>query len=525
MKSISRIIMPVRWWDPRNVGWWVLALLGIGGLVWAVIELAPAMAMFPAAAVVGIVLSVPFALIWWFGLRSMQITTRIGTPAQVWAILWGGGAAAGIYALPANGAIMDSLGRGVDVYFASDWGAAIAAPITEETGKLLGVVAVVLAARSWLRTPMDGLLIGGFVGLGFCLTENYLYGFNITYMNFGESPAISTLVIFILRAGIFFPISHAIFTGFAGAALGFFFARPAARRPLFGVVAILFAYGTHFLWNSPLLQNWLLRFAVVGVVPLLMWLIVHLARRAEFSWYLAAGGPAVSASGVDPAYVHAVKPTLVQRLKYRSQVARTYGPAARKDQVVLEGILVDLADASDARDAEGVQALEARLRDHLAPKAASEAVAQPVQATVAQAPVAQAPVAATPVAQAPAAQAQTTQVPAHEGAPVDPAWAEYQRQYEQYLRDKAAYDAYMAQWAEYEKQYREYVEQMAAYRAAVAAAEQGGSQQSEPQQSAEPAPTPEPEAAPQPAPPSADSRDAAAPSDGEPRNPWAPPGV
>lgn len=372
MKTISRRIGRVRAFNPRNLGWWAWAVPSVAGLVIFLVMLWPAFGRYPLTAVTGLALSVPYLILWWFALQAMQIVTRIGTSGQIAAILWGGGAAVGVYALPANGAIIEFLGQAFGVHFSTDWGAAIAAPFTEETGKALGVVAVMIAARSWLRTPMDGLLVGGFVGLGFTLSENFLYGFNITSMNFGENPAVSTAAVFFLRAGLFFPISHVVFTALAGAGIGFLMGRRSGRNGWWALLCFVAAYGLHFLWNSPLLGNWIARFAVAGVVPFVMWLVVHLARRAEHRWYLAAIAPEVHSGAVPAQYVGVVGGTMIKRLRYRSGVGRVYGPLGRRFQVELEGLLVDLADASDAADPAEVQRLRALVAHRLLPAQAPQ---------------------------------------------------------------------------------------------------------------------------------------------------------
>lgn len=372
MKTISRRIGRVRAFNPRNLGWWAWAVPSVAGLVIFLVMLWPAFGRYPLTAVTGLALSVPYLILWWFALQAMQIVTRIGTSGQIAAILWGGGAAVGVYALPANGAIIEFLGQAFGVNFSTDWGAAIAAPFTEETGKALGVLAVMIAAKSWLRTPMDGLLVGGFVGLGFTLSENFLYGFNITSMNFGENPAVSTAAVFFLRAGLFFPISHVIFTALAGAGIGFLMGRRAGRNGWWALLCFVAAYGLHFLWNSPLLGNWIARFAVAGVVPFVMWLVVHLARRAEHRWYLAAIAPEVHSGAVPARYVGVVGGTLIKRLRYRNGVGRVYGPLGRRFQVELEGLLVDLADASDAADPAEVQRLRALVAQRLLPAQAPQ---------------------------------------------------------------------------------------------------------------------------------------------------------
>ena len=359
MKEITRRSAAVRWWNPGNAGWWLLVVfVATGGWV-LVTNLGPAFERFAVTGALAVLFSVPMlALVWWL-VKSMQIVTRPARSASVAAVVWGAVVATGVFALNANSAVILLLAQHVSLDFANEWGAAIAAPLTEETGKLLGVVAVVVAARSWLRGPMDGLLIGALVGLGFLLTENVIYAFNITAMSFGESQPIATLVTYLLRTGLFWPVSHAIFTAFTGAALGFLFGRPAARRYGQGLLCLALAYGVHFLWNAPVLPGILWRMAFAACIPFLLWLVIHLARRAEHSWVTSVLDGEVAAGTLPREWVDGLAATLRARVRRRRQLARTYGAAVRPVQRAHEALLVDLADAVDAGDEEGAKALRA----------------------------------------------------------------------------------------------------------------------------------------------------------------------
>lgn len=360
MKEITRRSATVRWWDPRNPMWWFMAVAIVGGVYVLVDGLAHAVSLYPLTGVLALVLSVPMFVLVWFLVRGMQIVTRVGKSAAIAAVVWGGIVATGVYAINANGAIIQLLAQHVSLDFANAWGAAIAAPITEETGKLLGVVAVVVAARSWLRGPMDGLLIGALVGLGFALTENALYAFNVTSMSFGESQAVATLAIYFMRTLLFWPISHAIFTGLAGAGLGFLLGRPAARSRLWGVLCLAGAWGLHFAWNSPLLPGLLARMAFATLVPFVLWAVIHRARRSEAAWVRVALVDDVAAGTVPSAWASGLAGTLRGRRRTRKELVRLYGPAAKPAQRSLEGLLVDLADAIDAGDDADAAQLRAR---------------------------------------------------------------------------------------------------------------------------------------------------------------------
>jgi protease PrsW len=52
---------------------------------------------------------------------------------------------------------------------------AIAAPVVEELGKGLFLVAVVIFRRAELHGPLDGIIYGALVGIGFAFVEDIVY--------------------------------------------------------------------------------------------------------------------------------------------------------------------------------------------------------------------------------------------------------------------------------------------------------------------------------------------------------------
>lgn len=367
MRELARARFAVPWWAPRRAGWWVLVVASAVGAVGVWQALAPGWRDFPTAGITALVLTLPLVVSWWWLLRLPQLWARIARSGAFAAILWGAVVAVGVYALPSNAALLTVIGQQVGIGVAQDWGPAVVAPVTEEIGKALGIGVVVLAASQKLRTPMDAALLGAFAGVGFTVTENVLYAFNIAYLNLGENPVISTVVIYFVRAVVFGAVSHAFFSGVMGAGLGFLLAGAGRARVPYGIALTTLGPVLHALWNSPLLTPWWLRVAYVLAVPLIVWWIVRVVRRSEYVWFRAV----LSAPGVlgeiPPAYVEAVRPTWWQRRTYRASVARAYGHAAVAPQRRLEAELTDLADAVDMGDERASRALRARLEARLAP--------------------------------------------------------------------------------------------------------------------------------------------------------------
>lgn len=155
------------------------------------------------------------------------------------------------------------------------FGAAVLAPVIEESVKAIPLAAIFLFYRREFDGVLDGLLYGALVGFGFAMTENFFY-FVGAFFEDGWSGW--GMVVF-LRA-IIFGLNHALFTSVTGAALGY--SRYALSRPkrlaapFLGLAAAILLHaihngfvstGTTFCFVS-LLADWLGVLAV-GVVAIL----------------------------------------------------------------------------------------------------------------------------------------------------------------------------------------------------------------------------------------------------------------
>jgi protease PrsW len=118
------------------------------------------------------------------------------------------------------------------------------APLLEEAAKALGLVLLLRFGRDSLRNSRDGIVYGALVGIGFVLTENFLY-LGIAMLQGGEAGIVRALYL----RGILGAATHAVFTACAGAGFGWWAAAGAQRRfaPLLGFVA---AHVQHVAWNA-----------------------------------------------------------------------------------------------------------------------------------------------------------------------------------------------------------------------------------------------------------------------------------
>lgn len=105
----------------------------------------------------------------------------------------------------------------------------VTGPLVEETGKGIGVLALILAARKVLDRPAQGGVLGALVGIGFAWGEDV--GYYVSALEDGMSGLWES---FLVRA-ILGAYAHAIFTGVFGYALAWAVLR--AKKVLAGLLA------------------------------------------------------------------------------------------------------------------------------------------------------------------------------------------------------------------------------------------------------------------------------------------------
>jgi RsiW-degrading membrane proteinase PrsW (M82 family) len=266
--------------DLQSFVFWVFAAVVVyaGVHVYSSITSAPILAVKPGIGWLALVLWGLYGAAFLAIVYTHQLFVRRSPLITVAALLWG--AFAGTwFASNANAALEDVFSHWFGIGFNDRWGTAIAAATNEESLKLLGLVALVLLPLAGVRSVLDGFYYGAMIGLGFQVVEDYTY----TIQN---SASNADVVGFIFTRGFVGGIwSHAIYTGIAGAGVGYLVARrdkPWLTR--IGVAVGLFAvaWGFHFLWDTPFLNDWvgdsfgsqLLAFALKGAPALITLLVI-----------------------------------------------------------------------------------------------------------------------------------------------------------------------------------------------------------------------------------------------------------
>ncbi len=251
----------------------------------------------------------------------------------------------------------------------SDWDSAIAAPLVEEPLKMLVVVALALIPGARMRSASDGLFFGVMVGLGFQVTENFLYSTQWSAQGADSQVVIQT---FILRGFVTGLWSHAAYTAITGAAVGYFFGstRDLRTRVLVVLIALGSAMTLHGFFNSPLLQLGVVPSAILKGMPVLILALatvrwVHMRERRALH---ADAQDLVPDEHVSPADFDGLASRRVRR-RNRRRVGEQYGPTAalafaRLQRAQLDTLITAHDDGLDsARYVQAIQELRFARKD------------------------------------------------------------------------------------------------------------------------------------------------------------------
>ncbi|NUT49770.1 MAG: PrsW family intramembrane metalloprotease [Saccharothrix sp.] len=279
-------------YQPRRAAFWLVVFFIANGLFSVTTNLVTAYRVVPTAVLVGLVLwglyTVPVLLFF----RWMDLLEQHPPLGFALAFAWGGLAAVYL-AIPANAAILSLASKLRGPEFAAEWGPALAGPPVEETLKILGVILLVLVARTQFPTILSVVVTGAMVGLGFQVVEDLTYSLN-TAVAFPADNEVLPVLLMLGTRGIVSGIwSHAMYTSIAAFGVGYFLVRrnePFARRLGVAVLAYVLAMGVHFFWNSPSFQDWgFLPQVVIHAIPVVVvgYLIWLLAGRDEATYLKA----------------------------------------------------------------------------------------------------------------------------------------------------------------------------------------------------------------------------------------------
>ena len=258
-----------------TLGFALLAIVGVAVAAYLVSALG-----IGAAAVAFVLALVPLAIV----LRTIAWIDRWEPEpraALIFALLWGAAASVGIALVFSFIAQIGQALAGVDDSYATVFvSAVVQAPVVEEVSKGFGILLLFWVFRRHFDGPVDGLVYGATIGVGFAFTENVQYfALALTGTDFAGVSEI-----FFLR-GILSPFAHVMFTACTGIILGFA-SRRASRAGAIGyfLIGLVPAIALHAFWNGmAFVVSDFYGYYLVVQVPLFLLGIafVYFLRRAE----------------------------------------------------------------------------------------------------------------------------------------------------------------------------------------------------------------------------------------------------
>ncbi|HET7272040.1 MAG TPA: PrsW family intramembrane metalloprotease [Rubrobacter sp.] len=167
-------------------------------------------------------------------------------------------------------------------------GGVVSAPIVEESAKGIALFILYWWKKDEFDGVVDGVIYAAMVGLGFAMSENFLY----YGRTFAEGGIEGSIFVFVLR-GLISPFAHPLFTSMTGIGLGI------ARQSNNGfvkfiapVIGLLAAMMLHSLWNFSGVPLGLIGFLgtyllvmVPALIGVLIMVILGLRREGQVIRY------------------------------------------------------------------------------------------------------------------------------------------------------------------------------------------------------------------------------------------------
>jgi RsiW-degrading membrane proteinase PrsW (M82 family) len=125
----------------------------------------------------------------------------------------------------------------------SRFGAIVVAPVVEEITK--GLFLLITITTKKFDNITDGIVYGGAIGLGFGMTENFLY-----FITYGD--LISSWIMLVIVRTIFSAVMHCVSTATLGAFLGLAKFKTNAAKMFYANIGLIIAMTIHSIWNFSL---------------------------------------------------------------------------------------------------------------------------------------------------------------------------------------------------------------------------------------------------------------------------------
>jgi protease PrsW len=231
----------------------------------------------PAALMIGILFStlplpVYILLILWIDRYESEPLWMLAT-----AFFWGATFAA-FMAIVINSRVFRLFSQSFDPLTSEFYAMILSAPIVEEFSKGLVLFALFFWKKDEFDGIIDGIVYAGMVGLGFAMTENFLY-YGVAAMKGGDFLT-GTLIM----RGAISPFAHPLFTAMTGIGLGLACqSHDKAVKSTMPVFGLLTAMLLHFFWNRSALSRSFFAVYALVMVPIFAGAIVAIvfALRRE----------------------------------------------------------------------------------------------------------------------------------------------------------------------------------------------------------------------------------------------------
>ncbi|WP_299922183.1 PrsW family intramembrane metalloprotease [uncultured Nocardioides sp.] len=347
-----------RFFQPRNACLWVYLLAVILGTRQLYHLAAPTVGVFEEANLAAVASAGLFCLAFLWFLHHADRYERTPARLAIAAFIGGGLAAPWAMALPGNAAMMDLYAKNFGQAWATDWEAGLTAPFVEESAKAIIFVLLLGLAPFVIRTVYDGLIVGAYVGLGFQVLEDMLYGQNAAYSHFGVDQIGAVMQTFLIRAGSGVA-SHAMYTAVFCAGIIYLLGTAAQpRRVGRGLALMAASMILHGVWDAQVAladSNPFLSLGfLLGITALLIYALFVALRWGSYrerGWMRDVLAPEVANGTITELELTALTGDRRNRRKDRKAAVtgRDEGMSKRREKHVLAGA-IDLAhDLVDSR--------------------------------------------------------------------------------------------------------------------------------------------------------------------------------
>jgi protease PrsW len=147
----------------------------------------------------------------------------------------------------------------------SRFGAIVVAPLVEEFTK--GLFLLITIVNKKFDNITDGIVYGGAIGLGFGMTENFLY-----FVTYGES--ISNWIMLVIVRSLFSAVMHCVSTATLGAFLGSAKFKSSSKKVLYALIGFFIAAMIHSIWNFSLSYE---KIAPIGFLFMFISIIIFIS--------------------------------------------------------------------------------------------------------------------------------------------------------------------------------------------------------------------------------------------------------